>query len=83
MELVKSAQGAMAQSSPAESPPSAGPQALTALRAPRTQKAVDVDCEGDSDLAPGRPSIKLLGNYSARPCHPRGRGEPASHGGER
>lgn len=82
MGLVKSAQGAMAQSSPAESPPSSGSQALTAPCAPRTQKA-DVDFEGDSDLAPGRPSIKLLGNYSARPCHPRDRGEPASHGGGR
>ena len=83
MEAVKSAQAAMVQSTPATESPATprGSQALTVPCVPRTQKAANFDFEGDSDLAPVRPAVKLLGNYSAQPCNRRGRGEPASHGG--
>lgn len=38
-----------------------------------TQKAAEFNFEGDLDLAPIRPAIKLLGNYSAQLCNPLGR----------
>lgn len=65
----------MAETNPQEPYKCGIPSMNHALRT-ETHKAAEFDFEGDLDLAPIRPAIKLLGNYSAQSCNRPG--SPAS-----